>query len=140
MNTKKWVPQWSFGDRLRKVRTELGMDQREFATKLQIKAPTLSSYEAGRANPRARDLPGLASRLQALTGVPREWFLGWDDENGPASEETRPLLTLVHPPGLEPGTHWLRADMPTQLHPRKRNARDRPSSLHRSTGPKGRAS
>lgn len=76
-----WVPEWSFGDRIRKVRVELGMDQREFAAKLGIKAPTLSSYEAGRANPRARDLPKLASRLELLTGVPRSWFMGWNDSN-----------------------------------------------------------
>lgn len=73
-----WIPEWTFGDRLRKVRTELGMDQREFAMKLDLKAPTLSSYEAGRANPRARDLPSLAARLELLTGVPKAWFIGWE--------------------------------------------------------------
>ena len=68
---------------------ELGLDQREFAEKLELKAPTLSSYEAGRANPRSRDLPALAARLELLTGVPKAWFIGWE---------------TVGPAGIEPTT------------------------------------
>lgn len=123
-----WVPEWSFGDRVRKVRTEMGLDQREFAVKLELKAPTLSSYEAGRANPRSRDLPKLAARLELLTGVPRTWFLGWDNEKGPASEETGPV---VRPLGLEPRTHWLRDHGVAPFKPVARH--------DRSTGPKRRA-
>lgn len=95
-----WVPQWEFGDRLRKVRTDLGYDQKEFAALLELKAPTLSSYEAGRANPRSKDLPALAARLELLTNVPRAWFMGWETENPHQS----PDGGAVRPEGLEPPT------------------------------------
>lgn len=107
MNTKKahettWVPQWGFGDRLRKVRTDIGYTQEEMAELLELKAATLSSYESGRANPRATALPALAARLELLTKVPRTWFMGWDDEAPhPHNTDEGPSEPPV---GLEPTT------------------------------------
>lgn len=107
-----WVPQWEFGDRLRKVRTDLGYDQKEFAALLELKAPTLSSYEAGRANPRSKDLPTLAARLELLTNVPRAWFMGWETENPPQF----PKGGFSEPPaGLEPATCGLQGRTYNQI-------------------------
>lgn len=103
-HTSAWVPEWSFGDRMRKVRTELGYDQREFAEKLDIKAPTLSSYEAGRANPRAKDLPVLATKLEMLSNVPRAWFMGWETEN---PHPDNPSGGMEPPAGIDPATFSL---------------------------------
>lgn len=106
MNTKKahdtaWIPEWGFGDRLRKVRTDLGYKQEEFAELLDLNAATLSSYESGRANPRATALPALAARLELLTKVPRVWFMGWEAENPHQSPSGG---SKVGPAGIEPTT------------------------------------
>lgn len=105
-----WVPEWTFGDRIRKVRTELGLDQRELAEKLELKHSTLSSYESGRANPRATKLPAMAARLELISGVPRAWFLGWETEN---PHPVDPDGGNVPPNGIEPLTYSLQVD---QLH------------------------
>ena len=70
------IPEWSFGDRVRKARLETGMDQKEFAKALDITASSLAAYETGRANPRFKDAGALAKRLEMLTRIHRGWFLG----------------------------------------------------------------
>ncbi|WP_141899274.1 helix-turn-helix domain-containing protein [Paramicrobacterium agarici] len=74
------IPQWTFGDRVRKARHESGMDQKEFAAAIGIKSSTLAAYETGRANPRFKDVPVLSKRLELLTRIPRSWFMGFDDQ------------------------------------------------------------
>lgn len=76
LETKLRIPEWSFGDRVRKARLEMGMDQKEFAAAIDITASTLAAYETGRANPRFKDAVPLAKRLEALTQIHRGWFLG----------------------------------------------------------------
>jgi transcriptional regulator with XRE-family HTH domain len=71
-----WVPQWTFGDRLRKVRREKGLSQAELALALDVKGPQIASWETGANNP--RDIVTVAKRLQLALGVPAEWTLGLD--------------------------------------------------------------
>lgn len=72
------VPQWTFAERLRKVRRDTGLTQPEFAAQLDgVKPSTLEAWETGRNRP--RDLPKVAADLERVTGVPRAWFLGWLD-------------------------------------------------------------
>lgn len=70
------IPEWTFADRLRKARVDAGLDQREFATQLGVKAPTYAAYESGRANPRFRDVFTFAERVEKVTGVPAYWLVG----------------------------------------------------------------
>lgn len=72
------IPEWTFGDKIRKARSITGMDQRTFAQALGITASTLAAYETGRANPRFKDAGALAARLELLTRIPRAWFIGFN--------------------------------------------------------------
>lgn len=77
MNTAK-IPEWTFGDRVRKVRLErTDLTQGGFAKEIGVNGPTLSAWESGRNRaPRGQDLIGIAKRISARTGVSVEWLLG----------------------------------------------------------------
>lgn len=74
------IPGWTFGDKIRKARDIAGMDQKSFASAININASSLAAYETGRSNPRFKDAPQIAKSIQMLTGIPREWFLVEDFE------------------------------------------------------------
>jgi transcriptional regulator with XRE-family HTH domain len=86
------IPEWTFGDKIRKARSITGMDQRAFAGALGITSSTLAAYETGRANPRFKDAGALAVRLEMLTRIPRAWFLGF---NGRSSDYTSAVADLA---------------------------------------------
>lgn len=90
------APQWDFSDRIRKVRRTLGLTQEQMAVALEVGDKRYAAWESGRNTP--DDLPGMAVRLEAFTGVPRTWFLGWVDDspigggsNGVTQPERRTL-------------------------------------------------
>lgn len=72
--TQGQAPQWTLGDRLRKVRRDAGYSSRDFAQRLGINVSSLAHYETDRARP--RDLVDLVQRIEAVTGVPSTWLLG----------------------------------------------------------------
>ncbi len=75
------IPQWSFDDRIRKVRRQLGYTQDEMADALEVGLKAYSAWEAGKNTP--SDILSVAQKLERVTGVPRQWFIGWmDDEPG----------------------------------------------------------
>ena len=74
--TKTRIPQWSFADRIRKARSESGLDQRAFATRIQVKPSTYATYETGRNEPRFKDVFNLARRVEEETGVSAAWLIG----------------------------------------------------------------
>jgi transcriptional regulator with XRE-family HTH domain len=77
-----WTPQWSLGDRIRKIRHEMGLGQVEFAAKIGVTRAALGSWESGyAAGP--RDVVSLAKRIELLSGVPAEWVLGLHDGSPP---------------------------------------------------------
>jgi transcriptional regulator with XRE-family HTH domain len=67
---------WTFADRIRKARSETGLDQKEFAQKIGVKASTYATYETGRNEPRFRDVFDLAKRVEDVSGVPAAWLIG----------------------------------------------------------------
>ncbi|WP_181130012.1 helix-turn-helix domain-containing protein [Rathayibacter sp. AY1E1] len=84
------IPQWTFGDKLRKARTTVGMDQKTFAERVNITPSSLAAYETGRSTPRFRDVHGLAASIELLTGIPRGWFLEFETLTAvAAAEETK---------------------------------------------------
>jgi len=90
------TPQWDFSDRIRKVRRTLGLTQEQMAVALEVGDKRYAAWESGRNTP--DDLPGMAVRLEAISGVPRTWFLGWVDDspigggpNGAPEPERRTL-------------------------------------------------
>lgn len=83
------IPNWTFGDKIRKARTQAGMEQRQFAAAINIKPGSLAAYETGRATPRFKDAPVIAKSIQLLTGIPYEWFLIEDEPNLPHPSNSR---------------------------------------------------
>jgi transcriptional regulator with XRE-family HTH domain len=68
------IPTWSFGDRIRKARSIVGMTQAQFAMAIDVSDASLAQWETDRARP--RDLLAVAKRVQKLTQVPAQWLLG----------------------------------------------------------------
>lgn len=75
-NTRTRIPVWTFADRIRKARNEAGLDQKEFAQRIGVKASTYATYETGRNEPRFRDVFDLAKRVEDVSGVPAAWLIG----------------------------------------------------------------
>lgn len=78
-----FIPEWTTADRLRRVRRSMAMKQPDFAKLLGVSPSTYSAWETGRNTP--DDLVGLAVKLEQVSGVPRQWFLGWMDTPGPGA-------------------------------------------------------
>lgn len=67
--------EWSFGDRVRKVRREAGLTQRQFAAELGVTAASVDAWESDRNKP--RDLIGMASLIEDAFSLPHGWVLGY---------------------------------------------------------------
>ncbi|TDX78685.1 helix-turn-helix protein [Rathayibacter sp. PhB151] len=72
------VPQWTFGDKIRKARTLTGLSQVDFAARVNITASTLAAYETDRTTPRMKNLGTLAKSIELLAGIPRSWFFDFE--------------------------------------------------------------
>ena len=70
-------PQFTIGDRLRKARTLLGpeMDQRRFATLIEVDRNTVTNYELERTSP-ARMKRLVLREWARATGVDYDWLVG----------------------------------------------------------------
>lgn len=108
------IPQWTIGDRLRKLRTTHGYTQGDFATIIGATKSAIAQWETDRTRP--RDLRAVAIRIELATGVPAWWTLGLNEENRHPDNPNGGSFPTVHPPGLEPGTHWLTVDQPNVIH------------------------
>lgn len=69
------VPEWTFGDRLRKAREFARLDQATVAKTLGVSAGSVSNWEKGRGLPRGGEVK-LAQKWSEQTGVPVPWLLG----------------------------------------------------------------
>lgn len=68
------VPTWGFGDRIRKIRRELGMSQAAFASALDVGEKAVASWESGRTTP--DDLVALANKIQGQWDYSAAWLAG----------------------------------------------------------------
>lgn len=71
------IPQWTFAERARKVRRDLGLTQEEMAGELGINPKRYAAWESGKNTP--DDILAIATKFETISGVPRTWFLGWND-------------------------------------------------------------
>ena len=90
--------EWSFGDRLRKIRRVVGASQDDFAAVLEVGKESLAAWELGVNTP--RNIVALSKRIELAYGVPAGWTLGIQESPHPDPDggEGAPR------PGLEPGT------------------------------------
>lgn len=65
-------PRWTLGDRIRKARTEAGLEQRELAARLGVNRNTLGMWEHDAASPNTASLIAVA----AVTETDLEWLEG----------------------------------------------------------------
>ncbi len=91
--TTSWgeLLEWSFGDRIRKIRRAVDASQQDFADKIGQSRDTLSAWESGRNTPRG--IVAIAKRIELAYGVPASWTLGL--------QEAPP-----RPDGPEGGARW----------------------------------
>lgn len=96
----QYIPEFTLGDRLRKIRTDKGLKQTEFAVMIGLSSSTLAAYEAGYSNPRFKDARALAQRVEDATRVPAWWLL---EELSPLSDSNRrpPLYIVDDSPYLD---------------------------------------
>lgn len=92
---QRWIPEDTFGDRLRRVRRELKLSQAEFAEKIGEGAKAVGAWEIGIREPRGA--VALAKRIELAYGVPAAWLLGLDVEPtpGPDGPDATPLPSGV---------------------------------------------
>ena len=102
---------WTFGDRVRKIRRASGDSQETFAQRIGQKKESLAAWETGR-NAQPRGVVAIARRIELAYGVPAVWTLGLETQQGPHPEG--PDGGHVAPPtGLEPVTLCF-AELPSQ--------------------------
>lgn len=72
------VPEWTFGDRIRKIRRDARLSQGEFAAGIDRGSKSVAAWESGTNTP--GDVVAVARRIQLVYGVPAQWTLGLMDE------------------------------------------------------------
>ena len=70
------MPEWTFGDRIRKIRRELRLNQVEFADAIGRGDKAVAAWESGTNAP--EDIVSVAKRIQVRFGVSAAWVLGID--------------------------------------------------------------
>ncbi len=73
-------PEWTFGDRVRRIRRTAGLNQIEFAQRLGVTHQRLSQWESDRNKP--GDIVAVAKRIRQEFGTPVDWTLGLDEPSG----------------------------------------------------------
>ena len=91
-----------FGQRIKKLRQELGLSQRDFAEKIGVTASALSSYEKGQKNPSVNVAVNISSSFR----VSLDWLCGLKKEDSRFHQDDiipfdlpsalRSLLDLIH--------------------------------------------
>lgn len=72
------TPQWTLGDRLRKARETVGLNQKSLADMIGSKGPTLGGWENDLHKPTLQSVELIAD----ATGVPLWWLLGYESDPG----------------------------------------------------------
>ena len=79
--TSEFIPQITMGDRLRRIRRDLKLGQRDFSNEIGVKESTYNAWETGRNA--VADEVAIAKRIQLRWRVPAWWTLGLDTPKTP---------------------------------------------------------
>lgn len=91
---EKWIPEDTFGDRLRRLRRAANLSQVDFANAIDATHQAVASWEIGTREPRS--VVAVAKRVELAFNVPAGWLLGLDVEvpsppdGGPAGDGSTP--------------------------------------------------
>ena len=69
-----YIPEFLFGDKVRKIRRDAGESQGTMAQKLQVSSATVAAWETSINMP--RNAVSIAQRIELAYGVPAWWLLG----------------------------------------------------------------
>lgn len=69
------VPEWTFGERLRKARRHVGLNQQAMADALGVKVQRYSNWEADANLP--RQLFEVCTQVERISGFPADWLAGF---------------------------------------------------------------
>lgn len=86
------VPEWTLGDRFRKVRRMGGLGQAEFAVELGTNQKTYASWEADKSAPRHAQLIAIAKRIELISGISASWVLGVESPTPPIDDPASDTL------------------------------------------------
>jgi integrase/recombinase XerD len=94
---------WNFGDRLRKIRREVGLSQSEFADRINVGHGSLANWESDMSQ--CRNEVAVARAIEREFGVPASWTLGLDD----GSDDGDGFVTARYPTveNSSPPVRWL---------------------------------
>lgn len=81
-----------FGQRIKQLRTELGLSQREFANKIGVTASALSSYEKGIKNPSIN----VAICIAEAFDISLDWLCGFVKDGSPNKKRHEVKGTLEY--------------------------------------------
>src|SRR4029077_11916056 len=82
------IPEWTWGDRVRKVRRLAKLGQAELAAIMTVSPATVAAWEASLNEP--RNAVAIAKRIEVALGVPATWMLGLDAGPSPSSQALPP--------------------------------------------------
>lgn len=74
------IHEWTFGDRLRRIRRDAGLDQRAMASRLGVSNMRYANWETDYNKP--RDVLDIAATLEREFRVPQWWVLGIPSATG----------------------------------------------------------
>lgn len=80
-----WIPEWSFGDKVRKIRRAKGMTQTEFAQALGVGDRAAAAWESI-DDRMPRDVVAIAKRIEVRFQVPAAWLLGLEVPTPPSPD------------------------------------------------------
>lgn len=72
--------EWTWGDRIRKIRRAAKLSQRDFASALDMKNATIAAWEASESTEPPRGGVAAAKRIEMAFNVPATWTLGLSSE------------------------------------------------------------
>lgn len=94
--------QWTFGDRIRKIRRLTGESQAAFAAAINQGEKSVGAWESGTNEP--RNAVAIAKRIELRWGIPATWTLGLgDNPNGPDGGQWAHRGSNPEPTGLSSG-------------------------------------
>jgi len=129
----RYIPQFTFGDRVAKIRRDMTLEQFRFGELIGYSKSTIAGWEAEGKQP--RDLVSVARKISEVSGAPVGWILGvFPDAAGPSIPNSENDSSLIYRLSEEDRRTWV--DLVKRLDPTPpRRQRQSEISDNKTTGP-----